>query len=155
MRNDSGSVDGVAKLTWTSVPARDRTSASARPAPTLSASGWTWQITLTDRAAASTAAAPCASTRLSRRVISVVVSIAVTGVLVVLPDPVISQVAALLPKDRSLFSYHTVRLRVSCRSGAGPDPRHVGVGGAGASQQLLHLLRGVGHLVAARTTASG
>ena len=83
MRSESGRVEGVAKLTCTGVPSRSRTSASASPAPTLSASGWTWQITLTEPALAKTSAAPRASTRLPRRVISVVESIVVTGVLVV------------------------------------------------------------------------
>src|SRR4051812_35552096 len=137
MRNDSGSVDGVAKLTSTSTPSRSRISASARPAPTLSASGWTWQMTLTVPAPRRTSTAPSASTRLPRRVISVVESIAVTGVLVVVRCHVTFRVAVLL-RTGPLFSYHTVGLRVSRRSGPGPNPRHIGVGGAGLGQQLLH-----------------
>ncbi len=52
-RRDSGSSAGAAKLTSTLLPALSSTSARARPAPMVSASGYTWHTTLIEAADAS------------------------------------------------------------------------------------------------------
>src|SRR5882757_7405465 len=97
----------------------------------------------TVRAALSMSTAPKASTRSEGRAISVVGSIAVTGVLwveLVVTHHIWFPTGFLRPRD-------TVRVRVTRRCSTLTNSRKIGVGGAGASQQFLHVLRGLGHLV--------
>src|ERR1700756_5087376 len=122
--SDSGSVAGAPKLTSTSLPDLSSTKASARPAPMVSASGWTWATTAIVAARDSNSTAPRASTRAPTRgapASSVFGSI----------DTVV------------LRSALTVWIGLPGRLGTRADPRHIGVRGLGSGQQLVHPLHAV------------